>query len=69
MVKENKIKKLMRPGDYIYSTNNGKPLKVIEVNVLGLKTEEDFFFYEEHGKLFFLSEVGYRKSLVEGKNV
>jgi hypothetical protein len=45
----------------------GKPLKVIEVNAFGLKTEEDFFDYEEHGGLFFLTETGYKQSLIKEK--
>lgn len=53
----------------IFTLQWGEPLKVIEVNVFGLKTEEDFFSYEEHGILYFLTETGYKQSLIkENKN-
>lgn len=63
MIRENKISKLVKPGDYIYSANGGKPLEVKEVTNLGLVTGEDFFSYEEHRSLYFLTEAGYKQSL------
>ncbi len=68
MVRENKIRKLVKPGDYIYSSNGGVPMKVKEVTALGLATEEDFFSYEEHRILYFLTETGYKQSLIKGDN-
>ncbi len=59
-----KIRKLMRPGDYIYSANGGKPLRVKEVTAVGLITDKDFFSYEEHGSLYFLTERGYKDNLL-----
>lgn len=67
MVRENKIQKIMHPGDFIYSANGGAPLKVEKVTAMGLKTEEDFFYYEEHGDLYFLTERGYKDSLIKGE--
>lgn len=60
-----KIRKIMRPGDYIYSANGGEPLKVEEITSVGLVTDEDFFSYEEHGSLYFLTERGYKDSLIK----
>ncbi len=65
MIRKNKIQKLIKPGDYIYSANGGKSLKVNEVTALGLVTDEDFFNYEEHRSLFFLTEAGYKQSLIK----
>lgn len=63
MTRKNKISKLAKPGDYIYSANGGKPLEVKEVTALGLVTDEDFFSYEENSSLYFLTEAGYKQSL------
>lgn len=68
MVRKNKIQKLVKPGDYIYSANGGEPLEVKEVTVLGLVTDEDFFSYEEHSSLYFLTEAGYKQSLIKDDN-
>ena len=68
MVRKNKIQKLIKPGDYIYSANGGEPLKVTEVTPIGINTEEDFYEFEEHRSLYFLTEAGYRQSLIKGAN-
>lgn len=68
MVRLNKIQKVMSPGDFIYSASGGVPLKVEEVTAFGLKTEEDFFYYEEHGELFFLTERGYKDFINQKEN-
>ena len=65
MVRKNKIQKLVKPGDCIYSANRGEPLQVKEVTPYGLVTDEDFFGYEEHRVLYFLTEAGYKESLLK----
>lgn len=48
------ISKVLSVGDMVYSAANGQPLKVTKVYSVGFETEEDYFFYDEHRKLFWL---------------
>ena len=63
MVRKHKIQKLLSVGDFVYSSNGGKTMKIKKVDFDGFETEEDFFTYEEHGKLYFLTERGYKSEV------
>lgn len=65
MIRKHKIQKLIAVGDFVYSANNGKPMKIKEINSVDFYTEEDFFTYDEHSKLYFLTERGYKTSIIE----
>lgn len=65
---EKKLKKLLQIGDTVYSANNGTPMKIKEIGDEGFSTEEDFFFFEEVRKLFFLTKKGYEWSVVDDRN-
>ncbi len=57
----NSVKRILSVGDVVYSAT-GKEMKVISMNDEGFETEEDFFFYTEVRKLFFLTSYGYYHS-------
>lgn len=50
----NKISKLLKVGENVYSAANGLPMKVTRMYSCGFETEEDYFSFDECGKLFFL---------------
>ena len=54
-----KISNLLEVGDTVYSTANGKPMKVVKIYPDGFDTEDDYYSFDEHKKLFFLTKVGY----------
>lgn len=58
----NKIKKLLKVGDTIYSASGGEPMKVISIGSSGFETEFGFFSYDEIRKLFFLTKRGYEQN-------
>ena len=55
----NKVKKVLSVGDTVYSANGGKEMKVLSMSDVGFYTCEDFFFYDEVRKTFFLTKSGY----------
>lgn len=62
----NGIAKLLSIGDPIFSIT-GKVLYVKKIDTLGFETEDDYFFFDEVRKLYFLTEYGYRCYLQEKK--
>lgn len=64
----NKIQKLLTVGDYVYSANNGKPMRVISIGSTGFSTEEYRFSYDDVRLLFFLTKRGYIESRGRNKN-
>ena len=63
---QKKLKKLLRIGDMVYSANGGTPMKITAMDDDGFSTEEDYFFFEEVRKLFFLTKKGYEWSVNDG---
>ena len=63
---QKKLKKLLQIGDMVYSSNNGAPMKIKEIDNEGFSTEEDYFFFEEVRELFFLTKKGYEWSVNDG---
>ena len=62
-----KIFKLLSVGDTVYSALNGKPMKVTKFYFVGFATDEDYFSFDDHKKLFYLTKKGYELSKSEGK--
>lgn len=58
-----KVKKLLKVGDTVYSANGGVPVKVTAMKEYEFETEEDAFRYDEVRTLFFLTQKGYELSL------
>lgn len=54
----NSIKKLLSPGDVVYSVL-GQEMKVISIDDEGFETEEDYFRFDEVRNLYFLTKYGY----------
>ena len=52
------IKKLLSPGDVVYSIQ-GAEMKITMIDDNGFETEEDYFLFSEHRKLYFLTRYGY----------
>jgi hypothetical protein len=63
-----KISKVLSVGDFVYSSANGKPMKVTKVCDCGFYTEDDFYGYEEHRSLYYLTKVGYEDSKKRSDN-
>lgn len=57
------ISKVLRVGDVVYSSINGQPMKVTKVYSVGFDTEVDYFSFDEHRKLFWLTKIGYLDSV------
>ncbi|MBO5955664.1 MAG: hypothetical protein J6Q10_02560 [Clostridia bacterium] len=55
----NRIKNLIRKGDIVYSATGCKPMVVMEIDELGFYTEEDYFLFDEHKDLYWLTKRGY----------
>ena len=53
------ISKILKVGDYVYSASNGQAMKVLKLDEKGFETEEDYFGYDEHKKLYYLTKKGY----------
>jgi hypothetical protein len=51
-----KISSVLKVGDTVYSSANCKPMKVARVYSTGFETEDDYFSYEEHRNLFWLTK-------------
>lgn len=58
-----KIANVLRVGDTVYSSGNGKSMIVTKVYSDGFDTEDDYYSFGEHRKLFWLTRVGYRDSI------
>ena len=57
----NPIRKLLRVGDTVWSAT-GKEMTVTSIDDKGFKTSEDYFFFSEVRKLFWLTRSGYESS-------
>ena len=57
------IKKLLSVGDVVYSAQGGRELVVKKIDDYGFETDEDYFFYDEVRKLYWLTLHGYRRSV------
>ena len=57
------ISSVLRVGDVVYSATNGQPMKVIDVYPDGFDTDVDYFSFDEHRKLFWLTKRSYLDSL------
>ena len=55
----NQIRKLLKVGDTVYSARGGVEMTVKEIDNTGFYTEEDYFFFDEVRKLYFLTKYGY----------
>ena len=55
----NQVKKLLSVGDTVYSARGGQKMKVIRIDENGFQTEEDYFFFDEVRKLYYLTYYGY----------
>ena len=55
----NAIKKLLSPGDVVYSTKGGEEMIITKIDKDGFETEEDYFLFSEHKKLYYLTKFGY----------
>ena len=55
----NKIAKVLSVGDVVFSAANGKPMKVIKIYSDGFDTDDDYYSFEEHGELYYLTRRGY----------
>jgi hypothetical protein len=58
-----KVANVLRVGDTVYSSGNGKPMKVTKVYSDGFDTEDDYYGFGEHRELFWLTRVGYQASI------
>ena len=58
-----KISKVLSVGDVVYSAANGQPIKVKKIRSNGFDTEEGYFSFDEHRKLYWLHEKSYLDSL------
>lgn len=64
----NSIKKLLSPGDVVYSAKGGEEMVIKIIDKDGFETEEDYFLFSEHRLLYFLTKYGYehRKEITNG---
>lgn len=62
------ISSVLQVGDTVYSASNGQPMKVIDVYTDGFDTDVDYFSYDEHRKLFWLTMRCYLDSIKGDKN-
>ena len=53
------IKKLLSPGDVVYSIRGGQEMIITMIDNDGFETEEDYFLFSEHKKLYYLTRYGY----------
>lgn len=58
-----KISSVLKVGDTVYSATNGQPMKVTRVYSCGFDTDVDYFSYDEHRKLFWLTKRCYLDSV------
>lgn len=63
----NKIQKVIKVGDFVYSSTNGKPMKIIKINGVGFYTKEGFVSYDNHRKLYYLTKRAYLDQKSKGK--
>ena len=64
-----KYQKILNVGDVVYSANNGQPMKITRIYSCGFDTDVDYFSYDEHRKLFWLTKRAYldSKKITEGE--
>ena len=62
-----KISKILKVGDTVFSSKNGQPMKVTRIYSTGFDTEEDYFSFDEHRVLFYLTKRGYLDSVKNSK--
>ena len=55
----NKIKKLLKIGDTVYSARGGWPIRVNSICEQGFKTDYGFYRFEEVRSLYYLTKSGY----------
>lgn len=58
-----KISSVLSVGDVVYSAGNGQPMKVTRIHTCGFDTEDDYYSFDEHRKLYWLHE----KSVLNAK--
>ncbi len=63
-----KISKILEVGNTVYSSANGKPMKVTKIYSDGFDTEDDYYSFDEHRDLFFLTKIGYLQSIEKERN-
>lgn len=63
-----KISKVLSVGDFVYSSANGEPMKVTRFYDCGFDTEDDFYGYDEHRSLYYLTKAGYEDSKKRSDN-
>ncbi len=63
-----KISKVLREGDVVFSSANGQPMKVTRVYSNGFDTEDDYYSFEEHRELYYLTKRGYLDSIRSDNN-
>ena len=49
-----RVSSVLEVGDVVYSAANGLPMKVTGMYSCGFETEEDYYSFDELGKLLFL---------------
>lgn len=65
-----KISKILNVGDTLYSATNGQPMKVTRIYSCGFDTDVDYFSFDEHRELFWLTKRAYldsKKTIIEGE--
>lgn len=55
----NKIQKVVKVGDFVYLSANGNPTEIIRISNFGFYTKEDFFCWDEHRELYWLTQRAY----------
>ena len=55
----NQVKKLLSVGDTVYSARGGQEMTVTRIDDTGFETSQDYFFFSEVRKLFYLTKHGY----------
>jgi hypothetical protein len=53
----------LKIGDTVYSAANGQPMKITAIYEHGIDTDVDYFGFDEHRKLFWLTKAGYKQRL------
>ena len=63
-----KITDVIKIGDTVYSSANGQPMKITAIYAHGIDTDFDYFSFEEHRKLWWLTKQGYENRMEWGVN-
>lgn len=59
-MERDRITKLLKPGEKIYSAYGGRPMTVTAVDGDVIETDYGVYYSAEHLKLFYLTKAGYR---------